>query len=115
MGALAKNGYPPEIAVTMAIEAGIDCIMLSEKRIAQPAKILLKKATESESFAKKIKLAVSRIIDYKLKTGLLQIVEVSPNEYKIQACNFSKENRIQEFEQIKKQNIDFYTKQFYNP
>ncbi|MBO5825479.1 MAG: glycoside hydrolase family 3 protein [Treponema sp.] len=112
MGALAKNGYPPEIAVTMAIEAGIDCIMLSEKRIAQPAKILLKKATESEDFSKKIKLAVSRIIDYKLKTELLQIVEVSPNEYKIQACDFSKENRIQEFEQIKKQNIDFYKKYF---
>ena len=112
MGALAKNGYPPEIAVTMAIEAGIDCIMLSEKRIAQPAKILLKKATESKTFEKKINIAVSRIIDYKLKTGLLQIVEVSPNEYKIQACDFFKENRIQEFEQIKKQNIDFYTKHF---
>lgn len=112
MGALAKNGYPPEIAVTMAIEAGIDCIMLSEKRIAKPARILLKKATENEAFAKKIKLAAARIIDYKLKTGLLELVEVSPNEYKIQASDFSKENRLNEFEQIKKQNIDFYIKNF---
>ena len=40
MGALAANNYPPEKAVVMAVEAGIDCIMVSEKRISKPVSIL---------------------------------------------------------------------------
>ena len=70
MGALADNGYPPEKAVLMAVEAGIDCIMISEKRFARPAAVLYKKALADSNFASKIDCAVSRILMYKEAAGL---------------------------------------------
>ena len=71
MGALADNGYPPEIAVIRAVEAGIDCIMISEKRFAKAGRVLYEKALEDEEFAQKIDRAVIRILKYKIKAGLL--------------------------------------------
>ncbi len=76
MGALADNGYPPEVAVCSAIEAGIDCIMISEKRFAKAGKVLYKKAKEDADFARKIDAAVERILKYKLEAGLLDETEI---------------------------------------
>lgn len=73
MGALAKNGYPPEIAAVKAIEAGIDCIMISEKRIAKPASIIYKKALNDKEFEQKVNRAVERIIKYKINKKILGI------------------------------------------
>lgn len=70
MGALADNGYPPELAVIRAVEAGIDCIMISEKRFAKAGKVLYQKAKEDAAFEAKIDQAVKRIIKYKLEAGL---------------------------------------------
>jgi beta-N-acetylhexosaminidase len=71
MGALADNGYPPEIAVIRAVEAGIDCIMISEKRFAKAGKVLYDRAKEDKDFEAKIDQAVKRIIRYKLEAGLI--------------------------------------------
>jgi len=71
MGALADNGYPPEVAAVRAVEAGIDCIMISEKRFAKAGKVLYNKAKEDEEFAKKIDAAVIRILKYKIEAGLI--------------------------------------------
>ncbi|MCR5723966.1 MAG: glycoside hydrolase family 3 protein [Treponema sp.] len=78
MGALAGNGYPPDVAAVAVIEAGIDCIMLSEKQFGSVAGVLLKKASEDEAFAAKIDAAVRRVIKYKIKSGLLSLVQVTP-------------------------------------
>lgn len=75
MAALASNGFTPEIAAIQAIEAGIDVIMLSEKRFGSVAQILLKKANEDSVFATKINEAVTHVIEYKIKSGLLRLVE----------------------------------------
>lgn len=71
MGALADNGYPPEVAAIRAVEAGIDCIMISEKRFAKAAKVLYNRAKEDAVFEAKIDQAVKRIIKYKLGAGLV--------------------------------------------
>lgn len=76
MGALAKNGYPPEEAAVKAINAGVDVIMLSEKRFGHVAKILLEKAETDENFAKEIDRAVKNVIRYKIKAGILLMEEV---------------------------------------
>lgn len=70
MGALADNGYPPEKAALMAIDAGVDCIMISEKRFGKAARVIFKKAQEDSEFAKKIDQALLRILVYKEKAGL---------------------------------------------
>ncbi len=71
MGALADNGYPPEAAAIRAVEAGVDCIMISEKRFAKAAKVLYNRAKEDAVFEAKIDQAVKRIIKYKLEAGLV--------------------------------------------
>ena len=71
MGALADNGYPPEVAAIRAIEAGVDCIMISEKRFAKAGKVLYNRAKEDGAFEAKIDNAVKRIIKYKLEAGLI--------------------------------------------
>ena len=76
MGALADNGYPPEVAACSAVEAGVDCIMISEKRFAKAGKVLYQKAKEDSDFAEKIDAAVLRIIKYKLEAGLIDEAEI---------------------------------------
>ena len=80
MGALAQNGYPPEKAVVSVIEAGIDVIMLSEKRFGNVAGILLEKARENPELAEKIQRAVENVVRYKIKAGILEILENAPEE-----------------------------------
>ena len=70
MGALADNGYPPEVAAIRAVEAGVDCIMISEKRFAKAGKVLYNRAKEDSTFEAKIDQAVKRIIKYKIEAGL---------------------------------------------
>ena len=76
MGALADNGYPPETAAIRAVEAGIDCIMISEKRFAKAGKVLYQRALQDQAFALKIDSAVTRILKYKIKAGLLDEAEI---------------------------------------
>lgn len=73
MGALADNGYPPQKAVILAIQSGVDCIMISEKRFASSAKIVYEKAINDDDFLQRIDKASFRIIKYKYKNGLLKI------------------------------------------
>lgn len=90
MGALSDNGYPPDIAVVSAIDAGVNCIMLSEKVFGEVAGVLLLKSkvtdtlsqTEQKkaaSLSAKINESVARVTAFKIKAGLLQFVPV-PNE-----------------------------------
>ena len=83
MGALASNGYFPEKAVVMAVEAGIDCIMISEKRILKPARVLYKTACDNPEFAAKIDAAVKRIQKFKSKVGLLELTDDGKGGYMI--------------------------------
>ncbi len=76
MGALNDNGFPPEKAVVMAIEAGVDCIMLSEKKFGQVAGILLEKAKNDPALAQRIDEAAQRVIFLKAGCGILDFVPV---------------------------------------
>ncbi len=80
MGALADNGYPPDVAVVAAIDAGVNCIMLSEKTFGQVAGTLLAKAAVDEDFAQKIQDSVCRVIAYKVKAGLLNLEKMEKSE-----------------------------------
>lgn len=71
MGALANNGYPPERAAVMAVEAGIDCIMISEKRFAKSAVVLYEKAKQDSDFEERINKSVYRILKYKLDSKII--------------------------------------------
>ena len=76
MGALADNGYPPEEAAIRAVEAGVDCIMISEKRFAKAGKVLYQRAKKDAAFEARIDAAVMRIIKYKIEAGLIDGKEI---------------------------------------
>lgn len=102
MGALADNGYPPEEACVKAIEAGVDCIMISEKRFAGPAASLIKKASEDPEFEVLINRACRKILWYKINKGILAA------EYEEVPFDV----RLEEFKQARQENIDMYLEYF---
>lgn len=71
MGALADNGFPPEVAVVKAIDAGVDVLMLSEKKFLNAARILIAESKRNPEFKNKIDAAVKRVLAFKNKYGLL--------------------------------------------
>ena len=73
MAALSENGFPPQKAVVMAIEAGVDCIMISQKRFASSAQILYDKAQKDSDFLALLQKASFRVIKYKFNNGLLKL------------------------------------------
>lgn len=83
MGALAKNGYPPEIAVVEAIKAGVNVIMLSEKRFGSVANVLLQKMKEDELLNKCIFESIKYIIQYKIKAGILELKQTESGDFEV--------------------------------
>ncbi len=79
MAALIDNGYSPKIASRMAVDAGIDCIMVSEKKFGRWLEILSEICLNDESFVKKIEESVFRILKFKMKHNLI-------------LCEYNKEN-----------------------
>lgn len=115
MGALSKNGFPPEIACVKAIEAGIDCIMISEKRIASPAKVLVERAKRDESFLQRINNAAEKVISLKLKYGLLEYRRSADgSSYTVESAQpFGiTEDRLVHFYDARKENCDLYIDNF---
>lgn len=111
MGALALNGYPPEKAAVMAIEAGIDCIMISEKRISGPVQVLCEKAMSDSAFMKKINDACLRIINYKIDCGILNL-ELNSNWQYVVNSNKNKHQNIEDFYAAKQKNLQLYMEKF---
>ena len=77
MAALEQNGFPPQRAVMLALEAGIDVIMLSEKRFGSVLRLILERAQTEPEFAAVLDRAVERVIAAKVKAGLLTFQAVN--------------------------------------
>ena len=75
MAALEKNGFPPERSVMMAVEAGIDVIMLSEKKFGSVLKLILDRSRKDESFKSLLDASVERILLAKVQAGLMSFQE----------------------------------------
>ena len=75
MGALSRNGYPPEVAVVKALKAGIDVLMISEKRFSKAAQAIKAEAEADAQFKARIDDAVQSILRFKIKRGILELKE----------------------------------------
>ena len=114
MGALADNGYPPEVAVIAAIEAGIDCIMISEKRIESCVKILVEKAGQDKAFEKRLNESVRRMFEYKIKQKYLEVFLNQNGVYEVKIIYPEPDTRLRndKFNVAKQMNIELYTEYF---
>ncbi len=91
MGALADNGFPPEKACVEAIKAGVDVIMLSEKKFASVALVLLSEAEKDVVFRQRLFEAEKNVIKYKIQCGILDLQEENGN-VKIIRNDFEKQS-----------------------
>ena len=105
MGALADNGYPPEKAAIQAIEAGVHVIMLSEKLFGKVADNLLDHAATDRNFYLSLRNAEKKVLEYKLNTGILKIVEKDGKKKIVPATMEEQlgpvEKRIEQFNKAK--------------
>lgn len=116
MAALADNGFPPEKAAFEAIEAGVHVIMLSEKVFGDVAENLLRQAEKDKSFKEKLRNAEKKVLEYKLKSGILK-VEMKDGKLKVIQASMEeqlgkKEKRILEFNKAKEEGVEFHKKYF---
>ena len=96
MAALEKNGFPPERSVMMAVEAGIDVIMLSEKKFGSVLKLILDRSREDENFKSLLDASVERILLAKVQAGLMSFQEEESGVSLV--CNESVANHWNEVE-----------------
>ncbi|MCQ2589628.1 MAG: glycoside hydrolase family 3 protein [Treponema sp.] len=110
MAALAKNGFDTKTAVIMAIEAGIDCIMISGKNIKYPVSVLKEKAMEDASFKEKIQNSFERIVNYKIQSGILEYKALKDGTFTIQnkPATITAKDQNELFDAAKNENLKIY-------
>lgn len=72
MAALEKNGWPSERAVKAAILAGVNCILMSEKRFINEWKIVKKLYESDAAFKAAADDSIKRVFAFKLSAGILE-------------------------------------------
>ena len=111
MAALEKNGFPPERSVMMAVEAGIDVIMLSEKKFGSVLKLILDRSREDESFKSLLDASVERILLAKVQAGLMSFQEEG-EQLKLVVNSSPKVWSQESFQTAYQQGVEHYTAAF---
>ena len=111
MAALEKNGFPPERSVMMAVEAGIDVIMLSEKKFCSVLKLILDRSREDESFKSLLDASVERILLAKVQAGLMSFQEEG-EQLKLVVNSSPKVWSQESFQTAYQQGVEHYTAAF---
>lgn len=71
MSALQDNGYDSVASISMAIQAGVDVLMISQKEYMPFVNQIAELCKNDENLCVNIKKSVKKIIDFKIKHGLL--------------------------------------------
>ena len=72
MAALEKNGWPSERAVKAAILAGVNCILMSEKRFTNEWNLVKKLYYSDADFRAAADDSIKRVLKFKLEQGILE-------------------------------------------
>lgn len=72
MSALEQSGFSPERAVHKAILAGVNCILMSEKRFLREYEIVKQFYSEDAAFRAHVDDSVRRIVKFKIDCGILR-------------------------------------------
>lgn len=125
MDALMQNGFPPEVAVIKAVEAGIDMIMSTEKFYINSADIIIERARADKKFAERVFESCVRVLCAKEKFGLIALVQDAQNNsasdvyksFSVVTASppaLSTEEMLLEFTKAKDENIVFNNTYFSN-
>lgn len=129
MSALEQSGFNSERAVREAILAGVNCILMSEKRFLREYEIVRKFYSEDAAFRSRVDDSVRRIVKFKINCGILHYEYAESQETETNSaprmkivsselfsenenCENSFSKRMEEFSAAKEENIAFYEKYF---
>lgn len=112
MAALQENGYDSVEAISMAIKAGINVLMIAQKEYVPFINEITKLAENDAEMLMKIEKSVRKIVDFKVKKGLLVY-----SEGKIQKTEGFSEEELAQYQSTKyekflkayNQGKDFYS------
>ncbi len=107
MSALLENGYPPEIAISMALKAGVNVLMISHPAYWNIIPIVVDLVQSDSSLEQYIDISVQKILEAKLSMDLYEvsenIIDESDTIYSFQAVQLST------IYNVERQLIDFYS------
>lgn len=119
MSALELNGFDQERAVRSAILAGVNCILMSEKRFKNEYEIIRKLYLADEEFRFRVDDSARRIINFKIECGILKYAFNEDGEIVLrpEAKNSIGgkqlfEERMAQFYAAKEENVKLYEKYF---
>ncbi len=113
MAALEKNGYTPEIAISQAISAGVDSIMLSEKRFKKELEIVKNLYNSDAEIANRIDDSVRKIIKWKINKEILKLSFESGKWHVNGKITLpDKEARLNDFYKSRMENSEIYKNYF---
>ena len=77
----------------MALNAGVDVIMLSEKKFVNVLKVLDAECKKNPSFAQKVFDAEKKVIQYKINAGILSL---KPDSERANSYNVHERSQIEQ-------------------
>ena len=111
MAALQNNGYDSITAITMAIKAGINVLMISQKEYLPFIKEIAILSENDQELVSNIEESVSKIIDYKIKYGILNYEDGKisiPNAKTAEELQVYQNIKYEEFSKVKEEGEEFY-------
>lgn len=113
MAALQNSGFDSETAITMAIKAGVNVLMISQKEY-MPFILFLAEATKTDyDLLEQINESVKKIIDFKVQHNMLNFndnkIELIPEMSELELIEFQNA-KYSEFLEAFKEGDEFYHK-----
>ncbi len=119
MSALEQNGFDKKRAVRSAITAGVNCILMSEKRFKNEYEIIRNLYFSDEEFRSRIEDSARRIIKFKIECGILEYALTENGETILRLKSKNSlgeesvfEERMAQFYAAKNKNVKLYEKYF---
>lgn len=119
MSALEQNGFDQTRAVRSAILAGVNCILMSEKRFKNEYEIIRNLYSTDEEFRGRVDDSARRIINFKIECGILKYALTENGEIVLRPGNKNSpgeeslfEERMAQFYAAKDENAKLYEKYF---
>lgn len=111
MKALLNNGFPPDKALSMAIQAGIDVLMVSQKEYLHLVEALIPLVEENVNMLNEVNDSVCKLVEFKIQQGLLEysdgVVSIPKPKTESELHSFN-EKRLQDFNSAKEAGQIFY-------
>ncbi len=116
MSALLENGYPPEVAISMALKAGVNVLMISHPAYWNIIPIVEELVEKDATLLSYIDTSVSKIIEAKIQMGLYTVIESNDENDNVKApleatsldLIYNAENQISQFNTAKNLGDAFY-------